>query len=106
MVVAGLIKAFAVMLKNTHRHPANRILHAFGMPLYIFGFGSIIGHLAGYNFDPAQGALFWLAGLTAFTIGHKIEGNLWAITPVLAGRLIVRKVGRYLAADRIHVKAA
>ena len=101
-----LIKAFAVMLKNTHRHPANRTLHAFGMPLYILGLGSIIGHVAGYNTDLVQGALFWLAGVTAFAIGHKIEGNLRAITPILASRLIVRKVRDYLVADRIHVKVA
>jgi hypothetical protein len=103
--VAGLIKGFYVMVKNTHRHPVNRILHAFGLLFYLAGIGSVIGHPAGYN-SPLQGAVFCLVAISAFILGHKIEGNLAAITPVLAYRLVARKLRGYLGTDRIHVQSA
>ena len=104
--MAGLVKGFYVMVKNTHTHPVNRILHVFGLAFYVFGIGSVIGHLAEYNGDPLQGAVFCIVAISAFILGHKIEGNLAALTPVLAYRLVARKLRGYLVTNRIHVKNA
>lgn len=81
----------------------NRALHVAGMPLYILGIALLAGLLGG-NSDMGPGALLLLAGVVMFTVGHKIEGNLGSITPVLAYRLISRNVRRYLAANRIHIQ--
>ena len=91
------------VIRNTHRHPANIALHSGGIILYASGIGSIPGHFAGYDNGLLQGAVLWLAGVAAFTLGHMIEGNLGSLTPVLACRLISRNVRHYFAADRIHV---
>jgi hypothetical protein len=89
-----------VMLRQTHRHPVNRALHFAGVPLYLLGITLMAG-----NSDMGLGALLLLGAVVMFTVGHKIEGNLRSITPVLAYRLISRNVRHYLAANRIHIKA-
>jgi uncharacterized membrane protein (Fun14 family) len=93
------------MLRNTHRHPVNRALHFAGMPFYVLGIAHVVGFFAGYPAEPALGAMLLLAGISMFTLGHRIEGNLGSITPVLASRLISRNVRRYLAANIIHDRA-
>lgn len=97
--VIRLVGSFWVLLRYTHQHPLNRALHIAGMPLYILGIALM------FKSDIGPGALLLLAAVVMFTIGHKIEGNLRSITPVLAYRLISRNVRRYLAANRIHIQA-
>ena len=96
----GLVGSFWVMLRETHRHPVNRALHFAGMPLYLLGISLMAG-----NSDKGFGALLLVGAVVMFTVGHKIEGNLRSITPILAYRLISRNVRRYLAANRIHIQA-
>ena len=101
------------VIKNTHRRRSNRALHVAGSPLYASGVAILIANLAGYGAahsatsapNPVLGILLLLAGIGMFTLGHKIEGNLGSITPVLASRLVLRNTRRYFAAHRIHVSA-
>ena len=103
--MSQLLRSFWVLLRNTHRHPANRALHLVGMPIYISGIALMAGSLAGNSVDSGVWALLVLAGIAMFTVGHKIEGNLGSITPVLAYRLLSRNVRRYFVTNRIHVHA-
>ncbi len=80
-----LIKA----IKSTHRHPINRILHGVGVPIYITGIALILGRLSGLNTD-FIGAIMWSIAIGLFLLGHKIEGNLGAITPIVFFKYILR----------------
>ena len=93
------------LVKNTHRHPANRALHIAGAPMYATGLAMVVGYFAGAGSDPLGGMALWLSAVAMFTIGHKIEGNLGSITPVLLFRLF-SKVVKDLFADRIHLLRA
>jgi hypothetical protein len=97
------------IIKNTHRHPANQALHLIGAPFYAAGLIVMLGHFAGMQqlqtttADIVAGATMWLAGIAMFVSGHKIEGNVSSMTPVLLFRLLSRKVTRYLIAQRVHL---
>lgn len=100
-----LLHSLWIMVRSTHRHPLNKALHICGLPLYAIGIAIVIGPSAGLAADQSFGVLIWTFAIAMFAIGHKIEGNLGSITPVLAYRLIANKTRRYLAANRIHVQA-
>jgi hypothetical protein len=76
----SLIKA----IKNTHRHPANRILHAIGLMLY---FLAVLMILTGYFMDksanPFNSLILLGVAIALFLLGHRIEGNLGATTWVI-----------------------
>jgi hypothetical protein len=100
--------AILKLIKNTHRHPANQALHGLGAPFYIAGFVMMIGHFAGIlqlqtTTDLVVGTAMWLAAIGMFVLGHKIEGNIRSMTPVLLFRLLSRKVARYSVAQRVHL---
>lgn len=75
----NLLKA----IKNTHRHPINIILHCIGLPLYVSGIYFIILYFMNQNVSILQGIILWLGSISLFILGHKIEGNLRAITIVI-----------------------
>ena len=75
----NLLKA----IKNTHRHPINIILHCIGLPLYIIGIYFIIVYFMNQNIPVLYGITLWLFAICLFIFGHKIEGNLRAITLVI-----------------------
>ncbi len=81
-----LIKA----IKGTHRHSINRILHGIGVPIYITGIALILGRLYGLNTDLIEGAIMWSVAIGLFLVGHKIEGNLRAITLIVFFKYILR----------------
>jgi uncharacterized membrane protein YGL010W len=106
------------IIKNTHRHPANQALHSIGAPFYVVGFLVMLGHFAGIELQQQQettttttglaaGATMWLAAIAMFVLGHKIEGNVGSMTPVLLFRLLLlslrRKVARYPVMQRIQL---
>lgn len=99
MIIQGT--AIWKLIRNTHKHPANIALHIVGSLLYALGIGLITSRDAGFVLS----ILLLPAGVAAFTLGHKIEGNLASITPVLVYRLVSRKVRRYFRTNRIHVQA-
>ena len=96
------------IIKNTHRHPANQALHSIGAPFYGIGLAMTLGHLAGMQTNLAAGGSMLLAAIAMFVLGHKIEGNLRTMAPVLLFRflrmlLLRRKVACYPFAKRVHL---
>ena len=98
------------IIKNTHRHPVNQALHSIGAPFYGIGLAMTLGHLAGMQTNVVAGGSMLLAAIAMFVLGHKIEGNLRSMAPVLLFRFLVvvvllsrRKVARYPFAKRVHL---
>jgi hypothetical protein len=77
------------IIKNTHRHPLNQALHSIGAPFYGIGLAMIFGYLAGMQTSPVAGSTLFLVAVAMFVLGHKIEGNLNSMAPVLLSRLIM-----------------
>lgn len=99
------VRAIMGMIKNTHRHPANRALHCIGAPFYAIGAAMTFGHFAGMHTDLFVGVAMWIAAIAMFVSGHKIEGNAGSMTPVLLLRLL-SKVARDFVAQRVHLLRA
>jgi hypothetical protein len=104
------VQTILKIIKNTHRHPINQALHSIGAPFYGVGLAMTIGHVAGMQTNLAAGGAMLLAAIAMFVLGHKIEGNLKSMAPVLLFRLILvlfflsrRKVARYPFAKRVHL---
>jgi hypothetical protein len=104
------------IIKNTHRHHVNQALHSIGAPFYGVGLTMIFGHLAGIQTNPSAASAMLLAAIAMFVLGHKIEGNLRMMAPVLLFRFLLvvlllsrrrgrrrRKVARYPFAKRVHL---
>jgi hypothetical protein len=85
------------IIKNTHRHPINQALHSVGAPFYGIGLAMIFGHLMGMKTDPIAGSSMFLVAVTMFVLGHRVEGNLNSMTPILLCRwiivLLMRRIG-------------
>ncbi|HEX6028568.1 MAG TPA: hypothetical protein VFY64_05960 [Nitrososphaeraceae archaeon] len=75
----NLLKA----IRNTHRHPVNRILHCIGLPLYIVGISVIASYIIGQNTNPVNGLVLLIIAISLFLTGHKVEGNLRAMTLII-----------------------
>jgi hypothetical protein len=104
------VQTILKIIKNTHRHPVNQALHSVGAPFYGLGLVMTLGHLAGIQTNIAAGGAMLLAAIAMFVIGHKIEGNLRSMAPVLLVRFLVvvvllsrGKVARYSFAKRVHL---
>ncbi|AIC15486.1 hypothetical protein [Nitrososphaera viennensis] len=102
-----MLRATVKMLKSTHRHPANRALHAAGLPIYAYGIAMIISYFAGAGTtttiaDALLGLGLWAVAVSMFVAGHAIEGNVRSMTPVLLARLVSRSL-HHLAKQRVHL---
>ena len=75
----SLLKA----IKSTHRNPINRILHLIGISIYATGIMLILDYFLGLNTNPITGIALWLVAIGLFLTGHKIEGNLRAMTLII-----------------------
>jgi hypothetical protein len=99
------------IIKNTHRHPANQALHSIGAPFYGVSLAIVLGYLAGLQTNLAAGASMLLAAIAMFVLGHKIEGNLRSMAPVILFRFLLallsrrsrRKVARYPLVKRVQL---
>ena len=58
-MMTGIVK----LVRGTHRHPANRALHAAGLPIYAAGIAMVAGYFAGARTDPLLGAALWSAAV-------------------------------------------
>jgi uncharacterized membrane protein YGL010W len=79
-------------LKSTHRHPINRILHCIGAPIYIAGIALILDDLLFSIKYPnlAYPIIMYCTAVGLFLLGHRIEGNLKAMTLIVLFRYVVR----------------
>ena len=82
----SLIKA----IKSSHRHPINRILHCIGFPIYVTGMALILGNLFGLHTNPVSGVILWSTAIGLFLLGHRIEGNLRAMTLIVIFKYALR----------------
>src|SRR5215204_5781552 len=100
-----MLQIIVKILKNTHRHPVNQALHSIGAPFYGLGLAMTLGHLAGMQTNLAAGCAMLLAAITMFVMGHKIEGNVGSMAPVLLFKFLIvlfsRKIARYLITKRV-----
>src|ERR1051325_9230413 len=96
-------------VKNTHRHPINRILHGFGAPIYITGIALIVNNLvSGIRFPDLDYAIVMCCtAIALFLIGHRTEGNLRAMTLILLYKYIARsmKTQHHLLLEKKQIKA-
>jgi hypothetical protein len=76
-------------IKSTHRSPISRVLHFVGISLYIVGFILIVDYYLGSNrvnsssSSPLYGIILFPIAIGLFLTGHKIEGNLKAMTLII-----------------------
>jgi succinylglutamate desuccinylase len=105
MLLVYYVQALVKMIKNTHRHPVNQALHCIGAPFYAIGAAMTLGHFAGMYANPVVGTAMWIAAIAMFVSGHKIEGNVGSMTPVLLFRLL-STVARNFVAQRVHLLRA
>lgn len=98
-----MLRSAIVMVKSTHRHPANRALHVAGAPAYAAGFAMVAGYFLNAGTDAVLGAILWLAAIAMFVAGHAIEGNVMSMTPVLLVRIAKRSLARHLFRKGVHL---
>ena len=102
-----MLQIIVKILKNTHRHPVNQALHSIGAPFYGIGLAMTLGHLAGMQTNLTAGGAMLLAAIAMFVVGHKIEGNVSSMAPIVLFRflmvLLSRKVVRYPVTKRVHL---
>jgi hypothetical protein len=96
------------IIRNTHKHPVNQALHCIGAPFYGLGLAMLIVHLGGMQTNIAVGSMMLLAAAAMFVLGHKIEGNIRSMAPVLLFRFLYvvlsrRGVAHYSPAKRVHL---
>jgi uncharacterized membrane protein YGL010W len=70
-------------IKSTHRNPINRILHLIGLPIYATGIMLILDNFLVLSTNLITGIALWLIAICLFLAGHKIEGNLRAMTLII-----------------------
>jgi uncharacterized membrane protein len=76
----SLLKA----IRNTHRHPANRILHAIGLSFYIIAILMILDYLVNKDIKPLFTIpILFVIAVALILLGHIIEGNIRATTWVI-----------------------
>lgn len=69
------------IIKSTHRHPINRMLHVAGLLLYAYGFYILITPVTGeHDFRLISSLAMWFTAIDLFIVGHVIEGNVGAMT--------------------------
>ena len=76
---------FSKTIRNTHRNPVSRALHLVGLSLYIAGFTLLV------IFYPISRLLDPLA-VMLFIAGHKIEGNVRAMTLIVFIKYLRSKI--------------
>jgi hypothetical protein len=81
-------------IKNTHRNPISRVLHLIGLSLYVIGFSLLAGYYIG-SLDIASsiiGIILFPIAIGLFLTGHKIEGNLRAMTLIILLKYLRSKI--------------
>ena len=85
--------SFVKAVKNTHRHPLNKLFHLVGLTLYAFALFSLISYLANdQNQNLILSLALWLTAINLFITGHMIEDNVRAITAVIVFKYIRSKL--------------
>ena len=105
----NIVQTVLKIIKNTHRHPVNQALHTIAAPFYVLGIAMMLGHLVGMQTDLAAAGTMVLGAVGMFVLGHKIEGNLRSMAPLLLFRFLRatiisrRKIASYPFANQVHL---
>jgi hypothetical protein len=81
-------------IKSTHRSPISRVLHLIGLSLYAIGFTLLAGYYLG-SLDISSliiGIILFPIAISLFLTGHKIEGNLRAMTLIILLKYLRSKI--------------
>ena len=81
-------------IKSTHRRPTSRVLHLIGLSLYAIGFTLLGGYYLG-SLDISSsiiGIILFPIAIGLFLTGHKIEGNLRAMTLIIVLKYLRSKI--------------
>jgi hypothetical protein len=104
---SAMLQIIVKILKNTHRHPVNQALHSVGTPFYAVGLAMTLGDLLGMQTNLYAGCAMLLSAIAMFVVGHKIEGNIRSMAPLLLFRFLMilscRKVACYPFTKRVHL---
>ncbi len=92
----SLVKA----IKSTHKTPVNRILHCIGLPIYATGIVLIVAYFIDLHTNPITGITLWLMAIGLFLTGHKLEGNLRAMTLIIIFKYLKSRKGCWPRSDR------
>lgn len=81
-------------IKNTHRNPISKVLHLIGLCLYAIGFTLLAGYYLGSLniLSPIIGIILFPIAIGLFLTGHKIEGNLRAMTLIILLKYLKSKL--------------
>jgi hypothetical protein len=81
-------------IKSTHRNPISKVLHLIGLSLYAIGFTLLAGYYLGSLniFSPIIGIILFPIAIGLFLAGHKIEGNLRAMTLIILLKYLKSKL--------------
>ena len=81
-------------IKSTHRNPISRVLHLIGLSLYAIGFTLLAGYYLGSLsiLSPIIGIILFPIAIGLFLTGHKIEGNLRAMTLIILLKYLKSKI--------------
>ena len=83
-------------MRSTHRHPVSRGLHLAGLSLYLAGVTSLCVFYFGSNSQDRSllisGIMLFPVAIGLFIAGHKIEGNLRAMTLVVIVKYFRSKI--------------
>ena len=81
-------------IKSTHRNPISRVLHLIGLSLYVIGFTLLVGYYLGSLaiLSPIIGIILFPIAIGLFLTGHKIEGNLRAMTLIILLKYLKSKL--------------
>lgn len=81
-------------IKSTHRNPISRVLHFIGLSPYVTGFTLLAGYYLG-SLDISSsiiGIILFPIAIGFFLTGHKIEGNLRAMTLIILLKYLRSKI--------------
>jgi hypothetical protein len=81
-------------IKSTHRNPISKVLHLIGLSLYAIGFTLLAGYYLGSLniLSPIIGIILFPIAIGLFLAGHKIEGNLRAMTLIILLKYLKSKL--------------
>jgi hypothetical protein len=80
-------------VKNTHRHPLNKLLHLIGLVLYAIALFTLTSYLLGNQDQNLMvGLALWLTAINLFITGHIIENNVRAMTAIVFFKYVRSRV--------------
>jgi hypothetical protein len=102
IVVVLLLSNLVIIMKSSHRHPINRMLHIVGLVLYASGFYLLFDHITAHqDLNLVYSLVIWFTAIDLFIVGHVIEGNVEAMTIIILFKYVRFKLSTKKSRRRI-----